>query len=328
MISRIRQIVTHPAVKVAYLALLLAAAAYYLFRWGDRVLDLLSQARPAWVGAALVVSYLSALLYSYIQYYIYRNLRAQPTYWSVFRIVTLSQLGKYLPGKVFFVGNFYLFSREAGIGNLQIGASFAISMALWMLTASLCGLPALGLLEPGLRYSVLILPLLLAVLIHPRFLGWLLQAIQRLGSRVRGAPAADIEFPAAKAGDSAEPPQIPLDELGIAFYLRAALLYLATWALAGLGLYCCLAALGPVELDIYPLALASIALGTVAGFVALFAPVGLGVREGIGALILAPVVGAEVALLALLLLRGVTVTVDLSLALVSMAAGSRLRATG
>jgi hypothetical protein len=302
LISRIRQIVTHPAVKVAYLALLLAATAYYLFRWGDRVLDLLSQARPAWVGAALVVSYLSALLYSYIQYYIYRNLRAQPTYWSVFRIVTLSQLGKYLPGKVFFVGNFYLFSREAGIGNLQIGASFAISMALWMLTASLCGLPALGLLEPGLRYSVLILPLLLAVLIHPRFLGWLLQAIQRLGSRVRGAPAADIEFPAAKAGDSAEPPQIPLDELGIAFYLRAALLYLATWA--------------------------SIALGTVAGFVALFAPVGLGVREGIGALILAPVVGAEVALLALLLLRGVTVTVDLSLALVSMAAGSRLRATG
>jgi hypothetical protein len=60
--------------------------------------------------------------------------------------------------------------------------------------------------------------------------------------------------------------------------------------------------------------------------VAIFAPAGLGIREGLGALILAPVVGAEVALLGLLLLRGISVVVDLSLALLSMAVGSRLQA--
>jgi hypothetical protein len=62
--------------------------------------------------------------------------------------------------------------------------------------------------------------------------------------------------------------------------------------------------------------------------VALFAPVGLGVREGLGAIILAPAVGADVALLGLVLLRGLTVVVDLSLALVSMVAGARPRAEG
>ena len=53
------------------------------------------------------------------------------------------------------------------------------------------------------------------------------------------------------------------------------------------------------------------AIGTVAGFLALFAPGGLGIREGLGAVLLSPVTTAEVALFALLLLRLMTVAVDL-----------------
>jgi uncharacterized membrane protein YbhN (UPF0104 family) len=306
-------------VKAAYLVVLLAATAFYLVRWGDRLPDLVSQVRPSWVGAAFVLACLSALLYSYIQYFIYHHLGAQLSYWTAFRIVNISQLGKYLPGKVFFVGNFYLFSRAAGIVNLQIGANFAISMSLWMLTASLCGLSVLSLLDPALRYSVLLLPVLLAVLIHPRFLGWLLGTVQRLVGQVRGAAVDGAT--AAPGVDGSDELETLLDGLRVSFYLRVAFLYLATWALAGLGAYCCLAAFGPVGPGTYPLALASIALGTIGGFVALFAPVGLGVREGIGVLILAPAVGADVALLSMALLRGVTVAVDLLLAVLAMAAG-------
>jgi hypothetical protein len=65
----------------------------------------------------------------------------------------------------------------------------------------------------------------------------------------------------------------------------------------------------------------SIALGTMAGFVALFAPVGLGIREGIGVLILSPAVGAGVALLGMVLFRGVTVAADLLLALMAALMG-------
>jgi hypothetical protein len=112
-----------------------------------------------------------------------------------------------------------------------------------------------------------------------------------------------------------------LARLDATFYLRLAFLYLATWLLAGLGAYLCLAAFVEVDLAIMPLALASIALGTVAGFLALFAPVGLGIREGIGTLVLAPAIGADVALLGMVLLRGITVVVDLSLALLAMLTG-------
>jgi len=328
MISRIRRIVAHPAVKTGYFLLLVAAAGYYLVRWESRLPDLVGQIRPGLVGFALVLTGLSSLLYSYIQYILYHQLGTRPTFGSVFRIVNISQLGKYVPGKVLFAGNFYLLSREAGIGNVEIGAAFAVSMALWILTASLCGLPALGLVQPVLRYTILALPLLLALLIHPRFLNWLLRRIQAvarqtMGSAVRqeaSPPAGDERMPVSQAGS-------PLDKLRAPFYLKAGFLYLATWGLAGSGCYLCLASLSEARLDLFPLALASIALGTVAGFLALFAPVGLGVREGIGALLLAPIVGADVALLGMVLLRGITVVVDLALALWALLTRPRARST-
>lgn len=318
MVNRIRRIVAHPLVRVGYFALLLAAAAFYLVRWGDRLPEMLEQIQALPLAAAFVVTAISSFLYSYIQYGIYHRLEAPPTYWTVFRITSISQLGKYLPGKVLFVGNFYLLSRAAGIGNLQIGAAFAISMALWILTATLCGLPVLGLLQPAFRYTVLILPFLLLLLIHPRVLGWLISLAQQLGERLRPASAteADEDAPA----DSLVQAEM-LARLDAPFYLRVAFLYLLTWALAGLGAYLSLAAFTGVDMGVYPLALASIALGTVAGFLALFAPVGLGIREGVGALVLAPAVGADVALLSMFLLRGITVVVDLLLALLAMLTG-------
>jgi hypothetical protein len=303
--NQIKRIAGHPAVRIAYFALLVGAAVYYLYRWGDRLPDLVAQVQWLWLLAALAATVLSGLVYSLIQYAVYRRLGARVSFWTTFRIITIAQLGKYLPGKVMFAGNYYLLSRAAGISNLQIGASFVISQALWMLTASLCGLPVLALLNPALRYTVLLLPLALALLVHPRFLEWLLGVARRV------------------AGRSQEQP-LPLPPgLAASFYVGVAGLYLLNWALAGLGAWFSLRAFGPAGLDVYPLALAALALGTVAGFVALFAPVGLGVREGVGAVILSPVVGADVALLGLVLLRGVTVVVDLSLALVSMVLGRR-----
>jgi hypothetical protein len=205
-------------------------------------------------------------------------------------------------------------SRAAGIGNLQIGAAFTISMVVWMLTASL-GLPVLALLQPALRYSVLALPVLLAVLIHPRFLGLLLKLAQGIGGRMRsssGVAQPDLDAQADLVA-----------RLGVAFYFRVGILYLVAWALAGLGAYLSVAAFTTVEPSLFPLALASIAIGTVAGFLALFAPVGLGVREGIGMLILTPAVGADVALLSMILLRGITTIVDLGLAVVAMLSGPK-----
>ena len=316
MLSRLQRLLTHPAVKAGYFVLLVAATGFYLVRWGKNLPDLVVQLKPVPVLVAFVVSCLSSLLYSNIQYIIYRKLGARSTYWEVFRIINISNLGKYVPGKFLFFGNFYLLSREAGISNLQIGAAFALTMAVWILTASLCGLPALALLQPALRYSVLALPLLLALFIHPRFLGRLLRLAQLVGGRLSSSSEAVPPDPTSQDN--------LLAKLDTSLYFQVGFLYLATWALAGAGAYLSIAAFTPVPPDLFPIALASIALGTVVGFLALFAPVGLGVREGIGMLILSPAVGTDIALLSMVLLRGITVMVDLLLALVAMLAGARL----
>jgi hypothetical protein len=299
--NNFKRIANHPAIKIGYFVVLVAAAAYYLYRWQDRLPELVQQVQPGWLLAALGVTLVAALVYSLIQYTIYRTLGAAVSYTTTFRIIAISQLGKYLPGKVMFVGNYYLLSREAGIGNLQVGTSFVISQALWMLTASLCALPVLTLLDPVLRYAAVLAPVGLLLLIHPRFLAWLLQLGRRLVGQSRGAAV-----------------QLP-EGLETRFYLRVAFLYLINWALAGFGVWFCLRAINPLGSDILPLAVASVSLGTVVGLLALFAPVGLGIREGLGALILAPAIGADVALLGLMLLRGITVLVDLSLAVAGMA---------
>jgi hypothetical protein len=308
VVNRIKRTVSHPAVKGAYFLLLVAATVYYLYRWGDRLPDLLDQMELGWTVAALGTTLLAAIVYTFVQYIIFHRLNAPVSYGTTFRIITIAQLGKYLPGKVMFFGNYYLLSRAAGISNLQVGTSFVVSMALWMLTACLCALPVLSLLDPALKYTILLVPVVVLLLINPRVLGWFLRLGQWVGGQTQGQ-------------------RLPLPEgLSMSFYLWVALLDLLNWALAGLGAWFCLRALAPVEIGILPLVLAALALGTVAGFVAIFAPAGLGIREGLGALILAPVVGAEVALLGLLLLRGISVVVDLSLALLSMAAGSPIQA--
>ncbi len=291
--SRFRRIAGHPTVKAAYFLLLIAATAFYLYRWGGHLPELLARLEPGWAIAGLGATLLAGLTYTLIQYIIYRRLDAPVSYPVTFRIIGISQLGKYLPGKVLFASNYYLLSKEAGVSNVQVGTSFVISQALWMLTASLGGLPVLALLNPALRYTVLLLPLALALLIHPRFLTGLLRLGQRVVGRAQGTP-----------------PPLP-EGLGIPFYLQIAFLYLVNWGLAGLAAWFCLHAFGAMGPEVLPLALAAVALGTVIGFVALFAPVGLGIREGLGAVILAPTVGGEVALLGLVLLRGITVAVDL-----------------
>jgi hypothetical protein len=307
--NRIKRIASHPAVRIGYFVFLAAAAIYYLYRWGDRLPDLLAQIQVGWTLPALGTTIVAALVYTFVQHTIFRRLNAPVSYGTTFRIITIAQLGKYLPGKVIFFGNYYLLARAAGISNLQVGTAFVVSMALWMLTACLCALPVLSLLDPSLKYTILLVPVVALLLIHPRVLGWFLRLGQWVGGQTQGQ-------------------RLLLPEgLSVSFYFRVALLNVLNWALAGLGAWFCLRAFGLVGLETLPLVLAALALGTVAGFVAIFAPAGLGIREGLGALILAPVVGAEVALLGLVLLRGITVVVDLSLALLSMAAGTRSQAT-
>jgi len=91
-----------------------------------------------------------------------------------------------VPGKVLWASNYYLLSRQAGVDVREIGGSFLISTALWILTVLICSLSSIWVVYPALRYGPLVLPVLLLVSIHPPMLslffalgGWILRKVGR-----------------------------------------------------------------------------------------------------------------------------------------------------
>lgn len=295
--SGLRRLLSRPAVQTAYFVLLLALTAYYLFRGQSNLPALFDRLDwgIVWLAGLMLVA--STLFYIFIQYTIYRGMGVRLTFRQVFSIVAPAQLGKYVPGKVLLPGSYYLLSRQAGVDVREIGSSFLISTALWIVSAVLCSLSAFWALSPDLRLGALLLLLLMLVSIHPRVLSLMFRilawALRKLG---RGVTADRL----------GEALSLPYH-----FYLRTLSLYLVAWALVGVVVFMLIAALQPVEMTAFPNSLAAVAIGTVGGFVALFAPGGLGIREGLGAVILAPVTTAELALFVLVLLRLMTVAVDL-----------------
>jgi len=70
--------------------------------------------------------------------------------------------------------------------------------------------------------------------------------------------------------------------------------------LLGLGLWLAARAIEPIGIASYPLALASAGLASVIGFLAVFAPAGVGVHEGVYLITMQPLLGPKVGLLVVL----------------------------
>lgn len=294
----LRRWLSRSVVQSVYFIVLLAVTAYALFREREALPGLFSNLDWGLASLAGLTLVVATLFYVYVQHSIYRGIGVRLTFRQVFSIVGPSQLGKYVPGKVLMASNYYLLSRGLGVDPRSIGGSFLVSTALWIVSAVLCSLPAFARLSPALRIGALVLAGLLLVSIHPRVLSLGFRALAWSVGKLRRGTAD---------GRLGEPIY-----LGYPFYLRTLALYLVAWALVGLQVFLLVAALQPVQVAAFPVCTAAAAIGTVAGFVALFAPGGLGIREGVGAVILGQIIPLESALLVFALLRVMTVAADLA----------------
>lgn len=303
--DRLRTIFNKPVFKLSYFGILFAVVAYYLSKWGDRFYSLVSEANVGMITWVFVCLCGASLTHIFIYYYIYQRMRVRVSFVEVFRIVSLANLGKYIPGKILFVGNYFLLSREAGIRSKDVGTSFVISQCLWFVSACILAVPVISVLSSSLRYSIIFLPLVTGLVIHPKILNLILSLLGKIAQKFT-RPEQDISL------------QIS-EHISYALYAKVILLYVLGWIIAGLGVYFGALAFYPIGIKDLPICLSSIAISTIVGFIAIFAPAGLGVREGLGAVILAPVVSIETAFLVMLMLRLVGVVIELCFALFSLA---------
>lgn len=237
----------------------------------------------------------AALLVSVLIWHVTSNLLARRgSYLVLLRALLLSSLLKYIPGTVWpYVGIVYFLGEE----GLAAGAVVA-SLVSWQALLVLGGLLMSMTLVPGMvaAHSWLLLVSVLGVLgvivVVGRRPSWLQRRATSLLQTVRAPIAGQANF-------------------GIRDLLSALFFTLMMWCLYGLAFFAFCASLFPMDLSDLPTVTGAFALAYVSGYLAPFAPAGLGVREGLLTLLLVPVLApgeaAVVALLSRLWLIGVEI---------------------
>lgn len=254
---------------VAGLVIVLFAARSLLANWHElQAQPLQWRIQPAWLVLSAVVVWLMYALLILAWRTLLVGWGQRLDGWTAARIWTVSSLGKYLPGKVWAIAGMAVMSQRAGVAPWAATGSAVMLQVLAIgsgaAVAGLTGRHALEAAHPGAR-AVLAL-LVVGALVGIALLLWppVLRRLLRLAApeaEARGMPAA----------------------AGIGFGLVA---NLVAWAGYGAALWLLARGLLPdAGLRLAP-AVAVFTASYLAGFLALFAPGGLGVREGLFILML------------------------------------------
>lgn len=185
------------------------------------------------------------------------------------QIIAYAQFGKYLPGKVWAALGRMFLARESGIAERHTATSIIVETAYLLITALALFLVAL-VFYPGLLAKTWLLLILIPVtlaLLYPPLFNWL---VNFMLARIRQKPVAFRIRPVQM-----------LELFG---------LYTITWLVQGVGLYFLTLAFYPVTMKALLILPGAFSLSWIIGFVVIFAPGGLGVREGLFALLLDPLV--------------------------------------
>lgn len=225
------------------------------------------QIRPWWLVLSALLMWLDFVLLFQLWRIVLRTISGHELrFSSAYRILTLANLGKYIPGKIWTItGMVYLVGLE-GVPAKPALVSSALHQAFTLIpgavfATSILGVGIWGSFSPwtvGIGMAVGI------VLLYPPLFRWLLNR----GLRLFGREPVEFELSFVRA-------------FGL-FWL-----YVAAWILYGASFWCMNLGIGFPDSPFWPVSAAYCA-AYIVGFVAIFAPGGLGVREGVLSVVLAP----------------------------------------
>jgi glycosyltransferase 2 family protein len=226
--------------------------------------------RSGWLMAACLMGFLSYLVHPYALKALMKAHGVVRPYPTVLGLCYLPWLGKYVPGKIWaIIAGLYLFGKE----GIPQSIAAACTMLFMSLNVAACLLITLALGVPGFFGFVGIWPLLgLAVTIllctSPRILypaiNWVLRWARR--------------------------PEIDTSLTSWRLY-GVLLVTVVSNLMFGLGFTCLVRSFADVPWHEVPHLVGLMVFGEVSGFLALFAPAGIGVREGVLMSGLTPLVG-------------------------------------
>lgn len=260
----------------ARLALTLVVTWFILDRVGLNVQELqsmeLGSMRPHPLG--LAASVLLLLLMYFVSAAIWGRIVVElggpslPTFRAV-RLFMIANLGRYIPGKVWQIAGLAALAKGQGVPAATATGAAVLGQGLAVVAASSIGLGALLTGSDAQRQAGMVLGVLIAI-------GVGLMAVPAVFQR-----GAALWFRLART----DPPE----SLGSAHGLRWLLLYLVNWMGYALSFWLLVTSFG-MSVPLIPTA-SAFAAAYVLGYLMIFAPAGLGVREGFLVAFLTPHIG-------------------------------------
>ena len=228
--------------------------------WAD-ALPLLREADPVYVGLSLVVLTAYYLLFVLGWQWILAGLGIGIGYPLALQAEMASMLAKYVPGTVWTPLARIVWLRRAGVkatgvvlGSIALEAGLSALSGVLVFALSLLLVGGQG---PEVTVPLAAFALAVGVLIHPRVFGALARRVfRRFG------------------GD-------PMPVLSYRLMLALLVFYSATWLVGGVAVYLLVRSLGgDPGLEAIPFLGGTAAVGAIVAVLSIFAPSGLGVREG------------------------------------------------
>jgi len=216
------------------------------------------------------------------------------------RIWCLSNLGRYLPGKVWSVAGLAVLAQRKGISGWAAGGSAIVMQTVSLATGALV---AAGVLADAAFASTRIAVGVLAIGLAAGIVTLLASSSRAFRSVAR---LAGRDFPAVT--------------LPRAAVVRGTLATLAAWVIYGLAFYLLARGTVPAGATVPSLArsITTFSAGYIVGLVAVLVPGGLGVREGVLVALLTPTTGGPVAVVLAVAARLLFTMTELTAALAAL----------
>lgn len=291
-------------VRVGFLAVAFGLCIWALVSQWDEIVAAVSALSVWSLFGALLLGFVYVAATFIAWRVVLRGFGTQIPLGAAAKIFFVSQLGKYLPGGIW---NF-LAAAELGKDHeiprsksvLVMFVSLLLSIATGIVLGALALLFGPAELRDRFWWVVLVLPLV-AILLAPPVLNRALALVAKKAKLGTSAPAISGKAVAA-----------------------ATFWSLVAWLLAGGQVWTLAVAMGwELGVDTFLLATAAYSLAWVAGFIMVFAPAGVGVREAVLGAVLAPSIGSAAAIAVVLLSRVLLTIADVVLGVAFVFAGRK-----
>lgn len=310
MTGRLISVLRRPWVRRGFVLAAIAAAVVAVVVQREAVGAALAQTSWPWILVALVLSLVTVALAALSWRSVSAGLGAPLGLGEASVVYLVGQVGKYLPGGVWNVvasaelGSDHGIERRRTVVTMLLAAMISAVVAGAVALVLLPGVPGTPLADHG--WLVLLAPLTL-VAVLPAVLNRILVTLLRV---TRQAPVHE--------------------RIGGRAVLAASAWSLLSWLAVGLQVYVLAVAVGADPgTTTLRLAVGGYALAWIVGFVLVFLPAGVGAREGVLALAMAPVLDTGGVLVVVLLSRVLVTAGDLLAAgVAALLARRRVRAAG